>query len=145
MSKIPKIIHQTWNDEESDLSDFFKGLINKWKVSNPDFEHRYYSENDRLLFIKENFEEKVYISYCRIIPGAYKADLWRYCILYYYGGFYVDIDTIAIGSLNLLLEKDYHLISLIDFNKNISEGKHNLANGFIGVVPKFRYNDTMYL
>ena len=134
MGKIPKIIHQTWNDEEDNLSEFFVGLINKWKLSNPDFEHRYYSESDRLSFIKENFEEKVYRAYCRIIPGAYKADLWRYCILYNYGGFYVDIDTLAIGSLKPLLEKDSHLITLIDFNRNVLEGNHNLANGFIGVT-----------
>ena len=126
MGKILKIIHQTWNDEEDNLSEFFVGLINKWKLSNPDFEHRYYSESDRLSFIKENFEEKVYRAYCRIIPGAYKADLWRYCILYNYGGFYVDIDTLAIGSLKPLLEKDYHLITLIDFNRNVLEGNHNL-------------------
>ena len=93
----------TWNDEEDNLSEFFVGLINKWKLSNPDFEHRYYS-SDRLSFIKENFEEKVYRAYCRIIK-AYKADLWRYCILYNYGGFYVDIDTLAIGSLKPLLKK----------------------------------------
>jgi hypothetical protein len=31
------------------------------------------------------------MAYDRLIPTAFKADLWRYCVLYKYGGVYLDI------------------------------------------------------
>ena len=30
-------------------------------------------------------------AYDRLIPTAFKADLWRYCVLYKYGGVYLDV------------------------------------------------------
>jgi hypothetical protein len=29
----------------------------------------------------------------RILPGVARADLWRYCVLYLYGGVYIDVDS----------------------------------------------------
>ena len=55
----------------------------------------------------------------------------------YFGGFYVDIDTISIGHLDNFIKVDTDFITLIDFNRdNPIEGKHNLACGFIGARPK---------
>jgi hypothetical protein len=87
-------------------------------------------ENRKILkSLKEN-------AYKKIIPGAYKCDLWRYCVLYIYGGFYADIDTLCMGKLNSLTNKNIEFIVPIDLNINPREGQHNLACGFIGSVPK---------
>jgi Glycosyltransferase sugar-binding region containing DXD motif len=44
-------------------------------------------------FIKENFNGDVYETYKSFPLGVMRADLWRYVILYYYGGIYADIDV----------------------------------------------------
>ena len=50
--------------------------------------------------IKSNFDGDVYKSYQKLKPYAYKADLARYCLLYLYGGLYVDLNTRFIHILN---------------------------------------------
>ena len=42
-------------------------------------------------FIKSHFSKRVLYAYDKLIPGAFKADLWRYCIIYINGGIYIDI------------------------------------------------------
>ena len=92
MSKIPKKIFQTWST--TNISPGFQQIVDLWKILNPEYEYCFYDNNDCDIFIKENFDERIYNAYCKIIPGAFKADLWRYCVLYKYGGVYVDIDTL---------------------------------------------------
>jgi len=138
MSKIPKKFFQTW--ETKNISPDFQTLIDQWKIFNPEYEYCFYDKNDRENFIKDNFEERVYNAYCKIIPGAFKADLWRYCVLYKYGGVYADIDTLCLNRIDNILTNDIDVMLLIDFNTNPYEGQHNLANGFICCVPN---NDIM--
>jgi mannosyltransferase OCH1-like enzyme len=51
-----------------------------------------------------------------LIPGAYKADLFRYCYLFINGGFYVDINKTLEVTLDELIDYnyDYDFISVID-------------------------------
>ena len=131
---IPKKIFQTW--EHSNIEPEFQKIIDKWKKYNPDYKYIFHNAEQRLQFIKENFEENVVNAYNKIIPGAYKCDLWRYCVLYIHGGFYADIDTLCKGKLDSLISRNINFIVPIDLNINPSEGKHNLACGFIGSIPK---------
>jgi len=133
-SNIPKKIFQTW--EHNDIEPEFQKIIDKWKEFNPDYEYIFHDSGQRLKFIEENFEETVVNAYNKIIPGAYKCDLWRYCVLYTYGGFYADIDTVCMGKLNDITRGNIDFIVPIDLNINPREGQHNLACGFIGSVPK---------
>jgi len=61
------------------------------KDANPGFKHHLFDDNDCREFIKHNFEPKVLYAFDCLIPGAFKADLWRYCVLYINGGIYLDI------------------------------------------------------
>jgi hypothetical protein len=131
---IPKKIFQTW--ETTNIEPEFQKIIDKWKEFNPDYEYIFHNSEQRLKFIEENFEENVVNAYNKIIPGAYKCDLWRYCVLYIHGGFYADIDTLCMGKLNDLTSDNIDFIVPIDLNINPIEGGHNLACGFFGSVPK---------
>lgn len=132
--KIPKLIFQTF--ESSNFSNEFQNIINTWKIKNPDYKYTFHDKNDRVNFLTSNFAPNVINAYNRIIPGAYKADLWRYCVLYIYGGVYADIDTLCLGSIDSFLNNDIELMAPIDLNTTPSDGPHNVANGFIAVVPK---------
>lgn len=131
--KIPQKIFQTW--ENKDISHRFQKIIDTWREHNPNYEYYFHDSNDREEFIKNNFHSSIYQAYCKILPGAYKADLWRYCILYTYGGVYIDIDTLCLGSLDNFIKEETEFMATIDFNKNRAEGCHNIANGFIACVP----------
>ena len=88
--KIPRRIFQTWNSfttNVKELHDRVMKLIN----DNPEYEYNMFDDDESLKFIKENFKKEVADAYENVIPGAYKADLWRYCVLYIHGGVYLDI------------------------------------------------------
>jgi len=134
LTKIPRNIFQTW--ETKDISDGFKSLIQTWREKNPNYAYFLYDDNERITFIKKHFGEKVYNAYSKIIPGAFRADLWRYCILYIYGGIYVDIDTICYGELDSFLNENIEFMTPIDLNNCSYLGTYNLSNGFIASVAK---------
>lgn len=36
-----------------------------------------------------------------------KADLWRYCVVYHYGGLYTDSDTVCLQNPSIFLKDSY--------------------------------------
>jgi hypothetical protein len=134
LTKIPRNIFQTWSTKI--ISDKFQSLTKTWRENNPNYEYILFDDDDCEQFIKNNFDEEVYDSYNKIIPGAFKADLWRYCMLYIYGGIYVDIDTICLGKIDDFLDEKIEFITPIDLNNCPYYGTYNLFNAFIASVPK---------
>ena len=130
---IPKKIFQTW--ETNQVSPEMYEVVNTWVDKNPDWEYHFFDKNDRRNFIKDNFPKKVLDAYDILIPGAYKADLWRYCVLYIHGGVYADIKLVLCNSLNNLLDFNTRFTSVKEKNglKVISGG---VLNNFICVMPK---------
>ena len=129
---IPRKIFQTF--EQKSFEPEFQKIVDYWKTENPDFKYCLYDDNEREEFIKNNFPAEVYGAYMRIIPQAFKADLWRYCVLYTYGGFYADIDTACLGGLERFINSDTEFVAPIDLNLGDLEF-HNICNGFIGSIP----------
>lgn len=106
---IPLNIYQTWNTKQ--LPPRMQQRVDLLKLQNPRFNHYLYDDTDCYEFIKNNFEEKVLNAYEQLIPGAYKADLWRLCILYIYGGFYLDIKFCCINGFKLIeLSENEHFV-----------------------------------
>jgi mannosyltransferase OCH1-like enzyme len=77
----------------------------KWLDLNPTYSMIWFSNKERLTFVREHFDGRVLNAYKTLIPGSYKVDLWRLCILYIYGGVYVDAHTVPYASLNTILNK----------------------------------------
>jgi len=107
---IPANIFQTWHTKK--LPPRMYQAIKYIKINNPGFKHFLFDDNDCREFIKNNFDTSVLNAYDKLIPGAYKADLWRYCILYKMGGIYMDIKYIPINNFKLinLLEQEYWVL-----------------------------------
>ncbi len=57
----------------------------------PDAEYRLWDGNALRAMIAENFEPEVLAAFDLLGPYAYKSDLARFCLLYLYGGLYVDL------------------------------------------------------
>lgn len=114
-SIIPLNIFQTWHSKE--LPPFMQKTVHKIKATNPNFSYYLFDDDDCREFIKTNFEEKILNAYDNLIPGAYKADLWRYCILYIKGGIYLDIKYNPINNFKFinLTEREHWVL---DADKN---------------------------
>ena len=128
-SLIPQVIYQTF--EKYEIPKHMFNAIQSWKDINPEYEHYYFSDDDRINFIEKYFDNNVLQAYLSIIPGAFKADLWRCCILYIKGGVYVDADMICLKPLKHCLVSNYDFYSCRDDPMS----KSFIANGFIASIP----------
>ena len=129
---IPLDIYQTWFNKI--LPHGMINSINKLKKDNPEFNFHLFDDDDCKNFIKEHFGIKVSDAFDNLIPGAYKADLWRYCILYKKGGFYIDI-KFHTNNFNLkqLADKNYFVK---DRDGRWENNKIGIYNGFMVSKPK---------
>jgi mannosyltransferase OCH1-like enzyme len=129
---IPKKIFQTWKTKK--ISKNLQKIINTWKINNPEYQYYFYDDHECEIFIRK-FDKKIFSAYKRIVPGAFKIDLWRACVLYEFGGFYCDIDTLCLGKIDKFVNFNTQFIAPIDLNLNCKTG-HNLFNSFIGANAK---------
>jgi mannosyltransferase OCH1-like enzyme len=109
--EIPKYIFQTMKDEN--LSPGMVKAKQSWIEKNPEYEHFFYTDEDCRDFIGAHFEERVLQAFDKLIPGAFRADLWRYCVLYVKGGVYADIATVCQVPLRDLIP-NVHFVSVRD-------------------------------
>ncbi len=129
---IPKIIVQTYNT--TNLPTEIVGAVKSWKVLNKDYKYIFFDDNQCREFIKENFNSDVIKAFDCLIPGAFKADLFRYCFLYVEGGVYSDIDNICMTPLDNFINDDDELVLVKDrsignqgliYNSFIATNKNN--------------------
>ena len=113
--KIPPYIFQTWHSLELPIE--MKTTSQALSAQNPDFEYYLYDDSMCYDFISKHFNPDVLDAFNSLKPGAYKADLWRYCVLYKYGGIYLDIKFKGVNGFRLesLRDKE-HYVSDPSFN-----------------------------
>ena len=98
--RMPKNIHLVWLG--SPFPEKYKRLKQTWATHHPDWNIKVWDDNDA-----ENFgliNKKIFDSIDN--PGA-KSDIFRYEILYRYGGLYVDTDFECFSSFDDLLYLDF--------------------------------------
>ena len=121
---VPKIVHQTW--ETKDLPKAMKGVVDYNMAQNPDFKFILYDHEDRIKFIETYFDPSVIKAYHTLVPGAFRADLFRYCVLYVLGGIYMD--------MRFKCTEGFHLteIAMPQYIQDIAHwGKDAIYNGII--------------
>lgn len=150
-SIIPLNIYQTWHTKNLPVN--MKKIVEKIILNNPVFNYELYDDDDCRNFIKTNFDNKVLNAFDSLIPGAYKADLWRYCILYKNGGIYLDIKYESVNEFKFinLTEKEHWVLDIDKYGiynalmvckpnnqilfKAINKIVENVKNKFYGILP----------
>jgi len=157
---VPLKIFQTWYTKV--LPPKMRERVETLKRQNPMFEHFLYDDNDCRELIKNKFSNDVLNAYDKLIPGAYKADLWRLCVLYLYGGIYMDIKFICVNGFKLIeLTERNHFVkdrpkplsiynAMMVCEKNhpfllmaINKIVHNVKNNYYGSTPLEPTGPTM--
>ena len=109
-----------------------KENVKRLRRENPEFEYHLYDDKMCRKFIKTHFDKDVVFAFDKLKPGAYKADLWRYCVLYIHGGIYLDIKMKCVNGFRLihLTDKEYWV------KDRIVQGKQGVWQGLISTKPK---------
>jgi mannosyltransferase OCH1-like enzyme len=85
--------------------------IRTWFKYKDDFSYKFYNNKMCDDFINTNFDENVIKAYSMLPMSVMKADLWRYCIIYKYGGIYSDVDTICNVNPNIFINDSLLTVS----------------------------------
>jgi len=127
---IPKVIYQTYKTNK--IPPGMHDAVNSWINNNQDYEHYFFTDEDCYEFIEKNFDSRVLSAYINLIPGAFKADLWRCCVLYIKGGVYIDSDMMCLEPLSKIINSSDEFVSVRDDPMS----KKFIYNAFIACIPK---------
>ena len=137
---VPLVIYESWKTHEvpTGMRDNIMTLLK----ANPEFDYYLYSDEDCAAFIEDNYEAEVLAAFKSLKPGAYKSDLWRYCILYKLGGVYLDIKSYSTVPLVDILDEvgTVYVRDMDAYGYQMIAGDfefgHCLYNGFMASPPK---------
>jgi hypothetical protein len=131
---IPKIVHQTWFEPLTpEKYPNMSRLVESFKRSG--WEYRFYADDDAAAFLKKHFPPAVLEAYEALIPGAFKADLFRYCVLLIMGGVYADVDIQLESTLDQSVPPDVGFMVPIDEPGKPANRQMCLWNGLIASAP----------
>ena len=94
------------------------------------YNHLIFDDNECITFIKNNYNFSIVQAWYNLKNMAHRADLWRYCILYMYGGLYLDIKIELLQDINKTI-KDKNMLYT-----TISSSRESIFNGVIFTPPK---------
>jgi mannosyltransferase OCH1-like enzyme len=127
--KIPKILYKT-----SALTKIPPRLSESFFQNEHLLEARiiHYNDNQCSCFIQSNSDHGVFSAYHSLIPGAYKADFWRYCVLFVSGGAYEDLTQTFLKRFDVN-HHDSDIILTID---RAVSGRKGLQIAFMAAAPR---------
>lgn len=131
-SVIPMKLFQTWHCKEIPLK--MQDAVNSIKVHNPELEYFLFDENDCINYIRKHFGNEVVNAYNKLIPGAYRADLWRYCVMYIDGGVYLDIKYQCVDGFKFvdIMNREHFVL---ERQYPWKPGTHGIYNALIIAKP----------
>jgi mannosyltransferase OCH1-like enzyme len=127
MTSIPKILHQIWIGPYPAPTN----LMRTWKEKHPDFEYILWNEEE---IQRRRLSLECFRQFDMMGELAGKADILRWEILWHYGGYFVDADSICIEPFDEFFENKVAFATYE--NENVRTGL--VANGTMGFVPKYR-------
>lgn len=121
---IPKILHQIWIGPKPCPTN----LLRTWKEKHPDFEYIFWTEEE---LMKRNIQLQCTEKIDLISEINGKADIIRWELLYLYGGYFVDADSICIEPFDDFFEGKTGFASY----ENENNRKGLIATGTMGFIP----------
>jgi NTP pyrophosphatase (non-canonical NTP hydrolase) len=95
-------IFQFWHDPNPPA--YIQEFMDSWIANCPEFVHRLFDDATASELIRQNFGERHLNAYLSCRLPAMRSDLFRLCVLYLYGGVYVDADQSCRASIYSLYQ-----------------------------------------
>jgi hypothetical protein len=111
LDKIPKKIHRFWH---TDMSDKMQKYSDRLQLENADFEYIIYNTESASEFIREHFDGIVLHAFDSLVPFAFKADLFRYCVMYIHGGIYLDMKYESVNGFRFsdIIDREMYVLDI---------------------------------
>jgi mannosyltransferase OCH1-like enzyme len=118
LQRIPTIVFQT--AKSAMLARRHYRSITEFRSLNPDLEFRFYDDQGMDEFMASHWgKHEIFDVYERSEFPQMRADIFRYCVVYTYGGYYVDINKAVMARLTSF--HDSSATGVISFESNEPE------------------------
>jgi hypothetical protein len=120
-NNFDKIIYIT----NKNINDKLLKVKKEWEDLNPDYKVELYDDK-RCIDLLEKYYGKKYCDIFNFIPdGPIKADFFRVCIIYIFGGIYVDADIKPLIPLKDYVDDNLDFMTCISYNYNTNTFPYN--------------------
>ena len=109
--EIPLVVHQVYTQGFEEIPECVRQVMKRNQKSNPDYEFRLYDMGQMKEYLQKNTTPILLETFNLINPTCHAciADLFRYVVIYYEGGIYLDIKTEINTPLRDWVNNDIHL------------------------------------
>ena len=132
VDKIPLILYKTGPFSSDDIPANVRERI-EVSCRMLGAELRYFTDAACRQHIEAHFDTSVVQAYDSLIPSAYKADLWRMCILYTYGGIYGDVSQKVLTPIDVNA-RAAHMVLVKD--RDMCNTVNNIQISFMACAPR---------
>jgi len=122
---IPKKIFLTYKNKRVP-----KVVLQKYIYLNPNYNISFSDDHDCYKFLNNYFCSDFAEYFKNIKWGPIKADFWRLCVLYVFGGVYYDIDINPHASVDTFIEKNTTFSTCLDYKNRA------MFQAFIATTPE---------
>lgn len=98
-----------------------------------DFPYVLYDIETARFFLQHNFGSEITSAFDKLNPYAYKADLFRYCVMYLIGGWYFDITLRLVA--RIVIPDNINTVAFRDY-PGVTNSSWSITNGAIFSKPK---------
>ncbi len=130
---IPKILYRTAPFPLRKAPTEVTNTLNKILYDNPEWVQIYFDDDDCESFVAYHYPQYKW-HYDNLIPGAYKADLFRLLVIFKWGGVYNDIGHNYLAPILSVIDDNDEFVSATEETKSHSF-RHALHNSFIAAYP----------
>lgn len=131
---IPKTLYKTGIEEFENISTEMLQLFAEIKHKNPEINIVYFSNSACRTFIAKHFGDNVLTAFDCLLPGSYKADLFRYCVLYVNGGIYGDLTQTYLHPFDKVI--DYTKDLVLTKDRVFGHKDYGIQISFIACKPR---------
>ena len=133
--RIPRIIHQTWKDEN--VPSKFTKWVKSWIAHHPNWTYYLWTDDSARALIKQKYPYLL-STFNGYSQGIRRADALRYIVLYEFGGIYADLDVESLKPLDPFIKKYACFVGQEPYEHPILDGGYEglVINAFMAARAK---------
>lgn len=102
------------HESESALTELENFCVNRWKQTHPGYDIRFHTDGDIRHDLCNTYPD--YVDVYDESPGIIKGQIGRYLMMKLYGGTYADVDVYPFCRIDLWIDPDDELITVVREN-----------------------------
>ncbi|GKY99504.1 hypothetical protein MPSEU_000904600 [Mayamaea pseudoterrestris] len=128
---VPRIVHQTWY-EPLDANEYPDSSRLAQSFRKSGWDYRFYTDADAVTFLETHFPPEVLQAYNALSQAHLQSHLFRYCVVFIFGGLFADIDLLLESAVELAIEPDVGFMAAMDEPTKVNSC---LSKSFFAAAP----------